>query len=126
MLPWQVPENSRGQFFAVEKYYFQEQHEHRCRQFADVLLKLNCYHDMLVNHDGDEWVTNPKPEDLVQWLSEGMKRGHLYVLLDDGDGLITLFGGDSYMALSSPTDEILELVTKLAAAAGLFVWQAAV
>lgn len=122
MLPRQVPENSRGQYFAVEAYYRQEpQLKRLCRKFADVLLKLNCYHDLTVSHGGDEWVLNPKPEQLIQWLSEGMDNGYLYVLIDDGDALITAFGGDTYMSLYGPTDEVLELTRQLTAAEGLFL-----
>ena len=48
-LPMQVPQDSKGEFFAVEQYYLQEpQRERLCRQFIDVVLKLNCYHDLLV------------------------------------------------------------------------------
>ena len=127
LLPWQVPEDSRGQYFAVEKYYREEpQLERLGSQFADMLLKLNCYHDLLVNHGGDEWIPNPKPELLVQWITESRQRGHFHAIIDDGDGLITGFGGDTYMSLSGPTDEILELVTQLAAASGLFMWKTAV
>ena len=37
-LPKQVPQDSAGQFFAVEQYYLQEpQHERLCRQFTDVV-----------------------------------------------------------------------------------------
>ena len=43
LLPQQVSLDSGGQFFAVEKYYLDSpQQERLYRQFADVLLKLNC------------------------------------------------------------------------------------
>ena len=122
-LPWQVPENSRGQFFAVEQYYLQErQHGHLCRQFADVLLKLNCYHDLLVNHD-DEWIKNPEPVTLESWLIECLHNGHLCILINDCDTLITASGGDTHITLYNPSDELLQLVGQLAAASGLFLWQ---
>ena len=38
LLPMQVPQDSAGQFFAVEQYYLDEpQHGRLCRQFVDVL-----------------------------------------------------------------------------------------
>lgn len=124
LLPQQVPEHTRGQYFAVEKYYLSGPlHERLCRQFGDVLLKLNCYHDLLVNHGGDEWIRNPKPELLMQWLSQGMDNGQLYVLIDDGEALITAFGGDTHISLYSPSPGLLELVGRLVTAAGLFLWQ---
>lgn len=123
MMPKQVPQESRGQFFAVERYYLEEpQHERLCRRFADVLLKLNCYHDLHVSH-GDEWVTNPAPAVLAEWLTESLQHGHLCALIDDGTSLITASGGDIYMTLYNPSPDLLELVRNLANAAGLFLRQ---
>lgn len=125
MLPWLVPEEGAGQFFAVEQYYLQDpQRERLCRQFTDVLLKLNCYHDLLVNRTpGDEWVKNPEPVKLVAWLTEALRHGHLCILVDDGDALITASGGDTHLTLYNPSPELLELARQLATASGLFVWQ---
>ena len=80
-LPKQVPQDSRGQFFAVEQYYLTgKRHERLCRQLADVVLKLNCYHDLTVNHGGDEWINNPAPEVLAAWIIESLHHGHLCAL----------------------------------------------
>ena len=123
-LPMQVPEQSNGQFFAVEKYYQEEpQRERLCRQFADVLLKLNCYHDLLVNRNTSNiWVKNPEPEVLIAWLNEALQHGHLCVLIDEGDALITASGGDMNLTIYNPSPALLELVRTLASAAGLFLW----
>ena len=124
-LPMQVPEQSNRQFFAVEKYYMEEpQHERMCRQFADVLLKLNCYHDLLVNRNTDDkWVKNPEPGVLVAWLNEALQHGHLCVLIDEGDALITTSGDDTNLTIYNPSPALLELISKLASAAGLFLWK---
>jgi hypothetical protein len=123
MLPKQVPQGGRGQYFAVEQYYLEEpQHTSLCRRFADVLLKLNCYHDLLVTHD-DEWVKNPDPAVLAEWLTDSLQHGHLCALIDDDVALITASGGDTYMTLYGPSPALLELVGQLASAAGLFLWQ---
>ena len=125
LLPMQVPEGSRGQFFDVERYYLQEpRHEHLCRRFADVLLKLNCYHDLLLNRNaGDEWVKNPEPATTARWLMECMHNGHLCALIDDGDALITASGGGIHLTLYNPSENLLQLVHQLASAAGLFLWK---
>ena len=123
MLPWQVPQDGGGQFFAVEQYYLEEpQHGRLCRRFADVLLKLNCYHDLLVSH-GDGWVMNPEPAALVTWLAEALQHGHLCALIDSGAALINASGGDTHLTLYNPSPELLELARQLAAASGLFMWQ---
>ena len=123
-LPMQVPQYSAGQFFAVEQYYLEEpQHERLCRQFADVLLKLNCYYDLLVSRDGgDEWLY-PDPKMLEKWLMESLQNGHLCVLIGDGEALITASGGDTNLTLYNPSPALLELVRQLVIAAGLFLWQ---
>ena len=123
-LPMQVPQESRGQFFAIEQHYLTgARHERLCRQFADVVLGLNCYHDLLVNRDGgDEWLY-PDPGMLEKWLTESLQNGHLCVLIDDGEALITASGGDTNLTLYNPSPALLELVRQLATAAGLFLWQ---
>ncbi len=123
-LPMQVPQEARGQFFAIEQYYLTGQrHERLCRQFADVLLKLNCYHDLTINHGGDDWVKNPEPETLAAWLNEALQHGHLCALIDDGESLITASGGDICMTLYNPSPDLLQLVQALATATGLHLWQ---
>ena len=123
MLPKQVPMDSGGQFLAVEQYYLEKpQQERLIRQFADVLLKLNCYHDLQVSH-GDDWVKNPAPATLVTWLTDAMQHGHLCALIDDGIALITASGGDPHLTLYNPSTSMLELVEQLSTAAGLFLWQ---
>ena len=123
-LPMQVPQDGKGQFFAVEKYYLQEpQHGLLCRQFADVLLKLNCYHDLTVNCGGDDWVKNPEPATLAAWLNEALQHGHLCALVNDGQSLITASGGDLCLTLYNPSPDLLPLVRQLASAAGLHLWQ---
>ena len=129
MLPQQVPPGSPGQFFAVEKYYLNNHYNmppqvplHR--QFGDVLLKLNCYHDFVVNYaPDDKWVKNPEPAQLYSWLTKSLGHAHLCVLVDDEDALITASSGDSYLTLYNPTEGLLKLVGQLATAAGLFLWQ---
>ena len=123
-LPMQVPEDSRGQFFAIEQYYLTGQrHERLRRQFADVLLKLNCYHDLTVNHGGEDWLRNPDPEALVAWLDEALQHGHLCALIDDGDALVTASGGDTNLTLYNPSPDLLQLVQSLTTASGLNLWQ---
>ena len=123
-LPKQVPHDSRGQFFAVEQYYLTgERHERLCRQLADVVLKLNCFHDLTVSHFGDDWVKNPEPEALAAWIIESLHHGHLCALVDDGESLITASSGDTSITLYSPSDDLLQLAGQLATAAGLHLWQ---
>lgn len=122
-LPMQVTQGSGGQLFAVEQYYLEKpRHEKLCRQFADVLLKLNCYHDLHVSNDND-WVKNPEPATLLSWLSESLQHGHLCAMVDDGASLITASSSDTHLTLYTPSPALIELVGQLATASGLFLWQ---
>lgn len=122
-LPKQVPQDALGQFFAVEQYYLTgTRHERLINQLADVVLKLNCYYDLTVN-PGDEWVKNPGPTVLVEWLTDTLHNGHLCALIDDTTALITASGGDTHLTLYNPSDDLLQLTGQLATAAGLHLWQ---
>ena len=115
-LPYRVPADSEGQFFAVEDYYLKSpQIEALHRQFLDVLLKLNCYYSfrVLVN---DECLENPRPE----YIKEQLVDPGLDVLI--GDTLIQYSGDNTHMTVYNPSDELLALIRILAAADGLFVW----
>ena len=50
ILPAQVPKDSPGQYFAVEKYYLREQRLAEIKQkHINVVLKLNCYRDISID-----------------------------------------------------------------------------
>ena len=49
ILPKQVAKNSNGQYFAIEQYYLREPQSSELRKkYAHLILKLNCYYDILV------------------------------------------------------------------------------
>ena len=84
-LPMQVPQDSSSQFFAIEQFFLTgERRERLYRQFADVVLRLNCYHDLTVNRGDGIWVKNPEPATLVAWINDALEHGHLCALINDG------------------------------------------
>lgn len=122
ILPRQVPAGGDGQYFAIEKYLLTSPHVGIiCQKFANLLLKLNCYHDIAVcRADGDAWIENPPPEILEQMILE---RKPLKILLKGHQTLISITGDDHYMTLYNSDQETLELITVLATAEGLHVWK---
>ena len=120
ILPKQVPADSRGQYFKIEKYFLEHpQIDHIYRKFIHILLKLNCYEDIDVSHDGDEWMTNPAPHELETALLGSMADKQMfYIILKSADVL-----DDTYMTVYNPTEEVLEIIGSLAGSEGLFVWQ---
>ena len=123
ILPEQVPEDSAGQYFAIEQYYLQQPGitdiHHR---FTDILLKLNCYSDFLVClSDQEQQIRNPEPERLVSWINEEQK--DLCIVLAEEDVLITLNHDDTCMTVYNPSEALINRIGSLAMAHGLFFWQ---
>ena len=96
ILPFQVPADSPGQYFAVEEYYLQKPRWQTLRRkYLEILLKLNCYYDMEVTADpggdgdpvgdidpdawpGCGWQKNPAPETLEKLIMEGPEKNPEY------------------------------------------------
>ena len=113
ILPKQVPADFGGQYFAVEEYFLQEPQRSAIKQkHANVILKLNCYEDIFIEDE-----INPKPKNLVK----AIKARHVDVILDNT--LITSDPDDTYMTVYNASEELLDLIRKIAMSEGLFVWQ---
>jgi hypothetical protein len=125
ILPKQVPADSRGQYFRIEKYFLKHpQIDVIYRKFTNILLKLNCYEDIDMSHDGDEWITNPDPHELEAALLKSMAdRQMFYIILKSADVLITVSGDDTYMTVYNPKEETVELIGSLVGSEGLFIWR---
>ena len=125
ILPKQVPADGRGQYFRIEKFFLEHpQINNIYRKFTNILLKLNCYEDIGVSYDGEDWITNPAPHELEAALLKYMAdKQMLYIVLKSADVLITVSGDDTYMTVYNPTEEVLELLGSLAGSEGLFMWK---
>ena len=120
VLPKQVPADSSGRYFEVEKYFLSELGS-ISRQFADILIKLNCYADITVSTDGESWIDDFSPEDLIN-LFEDSTATHspLYILVNSAQSLITFSGEDHYMTIYDADEELNDLLSSLASREGLF------
>lgn len=112
ILPKQVPKDSPGQYFGIEKYLRAEQMKDIRQKHANVILKLNCYRE--IELDGER---NPEP---VR-IAEAIRERTTYIIT--GDALILSEPDDTHMTVFNPDGELLELVKDLASAEGLFVWK---
>ena len=114
ILPKQVPTDSPGQFFAVERYYLKEERLAEIKQkHVNVILKLNCYRQ--ISLDGETTV-NPSPEH----VAEEVRNRYLYVFVDDA--MILSGPDDTHMTVFNPDEKLLKLIEAIAASEGLFVW----
>ena len=125
ILPRQVAEDSRGQYFRVEEFYLEHpQIDTIHTKFTNILLKLNCYEDLDVSQDGEMWTTNPCPNDFKAMVEKNLSdKKMLYVILKSADMMITIGGDDINMTVYQPSEAALELLSSLAASEGLFLWK---
>ena len=121
ILPKQVPANSRGQYFKIERYWLQQpQFGSICHQFASLLMKLNCYYKVSVADADGSASDSLQHECLEKMLASG---DAVYIVMDSENAMIGFNGDDHYMTLYNPSKELLELVSLLASSEGLFVWK---
>lgn len=111
ILPYQVPKDSPGQYFAVDSYIRKRQLSEIKDRHINLILKLNCYMDITVEEE-----LNPAP----QKTAEIMKNRYVYIMA--GDGMILSEPDDTHMTLLGPDEKLLKLVKLLAAGEGLYVW----
>jgi len=117
ILPEQVPKDSPGRYFAVEKYFLEGERLAQLRQkHTDLILKLYSYRNVAIAEE-DEIIENPSPES----IAEEMNRRYLYILVDGA--LIISEPNDTHMTVFSADEELLGLIRTLAAGEGLFVWR---
>ena len=117
ILPSQVPEDSPGQYFSVEKYFLQgERLEEIKQKHIDLILKLNCYRNISI---GDETVINPLPDH----IADEMKKRYLYIMI--GESMILSEPDDTHLTVFDPDPQLLELIRQIASVEGLFVWKPA-
>ena len=122
ILPKQVPANAGGQYFKIEKFFLSSPRVDAIyRKFANVLLKLNCYVDIIVFLVDDEsWVENPAPEDMERMV---LKRRPLFVVLKHSMAMLSITGDDHNMTIYGADEETLHLISSIALAEGLYVWK---
>jgi len=115
ILPSQVPKDSPGQYFAIERYFLQEEQMAAIKQkHINIVLKLNCYRDISID---EEETINPSPEH----VAEEMKTRFLNILT--GESMIQSEPDDTCLTIYNPDSELLELLKELASGEGLFVWK---
>ena len=114
ILPAQVPEDSHGQFFAVERWFLgRDRIKEVKRKHIELILKLNCYRDIRLDEDGE---TNPSPEQ----TEETMRKRSVCIM--SGDSMIVSEPDDTHMTLFNADAKLLSLVKTLAAGECLHVW----
>ena len=115
ILPEQVPKDSPGQYFAVEKYFLSWPQIAAVKQkHIDLILKLNCYMDLSLDEEPE---INPPPGE----IAEAMRRRYVSILLKDA--MIVSEPDDTCLTVYDPDEKTLRLLRILSAGEGLYVWQ---
>ena len=124
ILPKQVPSDRSRPYAAAEKWFLKDENRRKIRTVqAEVLIKLNCYYDLKAVEFKEETDDCLTPEQLEQMITEG--EGVLEIVAESEETLITLDHGDTYFTVYSTSEELLELLRKLAEGSGLFIWKPA-
>ncbi|MBR4428802.1 MAG: hypothetical protein IKS78_05530 [Clostridia bacterium] len=121
VLPEQVSKNSPGQYFAVEEYWLQPMNQAALRRrFADLLLKLNCYHGFHVYSANEtDYGQNPAPDSLISLVCS--EQVDLCIVLTDSNAMITLNRDDTYMTVYNHRKSLCKLIERLSFSEGLFL-----
>jgi len=115
IMPSQVPADSPGQYFAVEKYFLRGDRIEEIKQkHIDLILKLNCYRDISIS---DETEINPLPEH----VADEIKNRYLYIIIDES--MILSEPDDTHLTVFDPDAQLLDLIRQIASGEGLFVWK---
>ena len=124
ILPEQVPADAAGQYFAVERYFLQQERIVPLRRkYAEILLRLNCYADMAVSFDAcASWETNPDPEAFAERVTGLSGNDFLRAVFAEQNAMIDYDHNDTYLTVYDPSAALLDKVRALAAAEGLFAW----
>ena len=124
ILPEQVSADAAGQYFAVERYFLQpERIASLRRKYAEILLRLNCYYDMVVSFDScASWEINPDPENFVERVAGLSGNNFLRAVFEQQNAMIDYDHNETYLTLYDPGSALLEKVRALAIAEGLFIW----
>ncbi len=126
ILPEQVGADAAGQYFAVERYFLQPGRIVSLRRkYAELLLRLNCYHDMAVSFDAcATWETNPDPETFADRVAGLSGNEFLRAVFAGQNAMIDYDRNDTYLTVYDPGAALLDKLKALAAGSGLFVWRA--
>ncbi len=133
ILPEQVPANSAGQYFAIEEYFLREAQAYGMRRkFANIILKLNCYYDIAVWEDfdadieiaGAEGAVRPAPGDIVNLFAGTDAADYICLLVVGQNTVITSNRDETYLTIYNPTQKVADMLQRLAAAEGMFMWKA--
>lgn len=126
ILPEQVPAESGGQYFAVERYFLQPRRLRALRlRFAEILLRLNCYYAMAVSFDSCEsWEEDPDPERFALRLADMSGNEFLRAVFPDRNAMIDIDNCDTFMTVYDPDNAISDKLRCLTQAEGLFLWRA--
>ena len=106
----------------MEEYFLEPERLRALRRkFLDLILKLSCYYGLSLSADwGESWKKDPSPEEHERLFAQEDPLPPVYFLIEPEDALLTLRPDDLYMTVYGPGPGLLEIISALAGAEGLF------
>ena len=123
-LPQRVPNTSSGHFFDIEYYLLNSEKRHEMKsKYVNIILKLMCYYRTSILWNG--WNNHPKPADIEIAVSEIIENhsGTLYILFPDEDTLLVFEWDSLNFSIYNLTENMKEIVEKIALSEGFFCWK---
>ena len=127
ILPERVDEAFSDSYQKIEEYYLEDKQIHKIYDsFFEILFRLNCYFEMKMSTDGEDWIEccdHLKLKELLYNCVNNDIRKTLMIYIEKEESLICLNGDFTYMSVFAPSERLLGIIRKLAENNGLFVFK---
>lgn len=123
-LPRQVPADSPGRFFEVERYFLEgKEFKRTAKRFVRIILKLQCYYHLEM-YCG-KLMEHMEIRELAAYIEQSVlkKKGFIQFLFPEANVLLCLEGDSLNLTVYNPGPEIQKILSELAASEGMFFRQ---
>lgn len=128
IFPETIPQREDNRYFVIEEY-FQNCRSETDQKFLNILLKLYCYYNFIINYTPEKLLENTSPDQVLAFLdSYVMEKNQitdfLNIFLPECDALLVLNRNDLYITVYNPGSRLKNLLSQLAYSEGLFFYKA--
>lgn len=128
IFPKTIPQREDNRYFVIEKY-FQNRRTETDQKFLNILLKLYCYYNFIINYTPEKLLENTSPDQVLAFLDsfvmgKNQITDFLNIFLPECDALLVLNRNDLYITVYNPDSHLKKLLSQLAYSEGLFFYKA--
>lgn len=128
IFPETVPQREDNRYFVIEEH-FQNCRSEIDQKFLNILLKLYCYFNFIINYTPEKLLENTSPDQVLAFLDsfvmgKNQITDSINILLPECDALLVLNRDDLYITVYNPDSYLKNLLSQLAYSEGLFFYKA--